>query len=75
MTAQLPCYVAVGSWICLPTGRHWVLVQKVPRESEEFQGILIKIAQPDHRSLAHCSGHTRGSGKAKLGSGDFSVAR
>lgn len=75
MTAQLPCYIVVGSWSCLPTARHWVLVQKVPRESEEFQGTLIKIVQRAHRSLAPSSGHTWGSGKAELGWGDVSVAR
>lgn len=58
MPAQLPCSLAGGSWICLPTARHWVLAQKVPEESEEFQGTLIKTTQPAHRSLAHCSGHT-----------------
>lgn len=75
MPAQLPCYIAGGSRSCLPTARHWILAQKVPRESEEFQGTLIKTAQPAHRSLAHCSGHTWALAKAELGSGDFSVAR
>lgn len=76
VTAQLPCYVVVGSWSCLSTARHWVLVQKVPRESEEFQGTLLKIAQLARRSLAPPAQVTLGgSGKAKLFWGAVSVAR
>lgn len=74
MTAQLPCYIVVGSWSCLPTARHWVLVQKVPRESEEFQGTLIKIVQPARRSLAPPAQVTLGA-LAKLSSaGEMSLS-